>query len=195
MSHPLYLTSELEAVNTMLSCINESPVATLAVTGSVDVADALAILSETSRDIQTQGMYFNTDEQYPWYRAPDGTITVGPDVVRVDLYPSRTDLEVVLRGQRLYNKTKRSYVFDEDLLETKTVRLLPWDELPQAARHFIAITASRTFQTRKLGSETKHKFSAEDAARARAGMVREEVGTSDYNYLRGSYSVMNIISR
>jgi hypothetical protein len=195
MTTPLYLTTELEAVNTMLSCINESPVAALESSGNVDAETARALLAETSRDIQTQGFYFNTDEKYPWFRAFDGTITVGPDVVRVDLYPTQDTLEVVLRGQRLYNKTKRSYLFDEDLDETKTVRLLPWDELPQAARQFIMITAARTFQSRQLGSDTKHKFSAEDAMRARASVVREEVGTGDYNYLRGSYSVMNIISR
>lgn len=53
-------TTELEAVNTILSTIGEAPLNTL--TGSLPVDGTIAknVLSEVAREVQSQGWHFNT---------------------------------------------------------------------------------------------------------------------------------------
>ena len=53
-------TTELQAVNTMLSTIGEAPVNSITGTTTVDVSVAKNILDETSMSIQSQGWNFNT---------------------------------------------------------------------------------------------------------------------------------------
>ena len=57
-------TSELQAVNIMLSSIGEAPVNSITGTTTVDVSTAKNILDETSMSIQSQGWHFNTHENY-----------------------------------------------------------------------------------------------------------------------------------
>ena len=53
-------TSELEAVNTILSTIGEAPLNTLSGSLPVDGTIAKNVLSEVSREVQSQGWHFNT---------------------------------------------------------------------------------------------------------------------------------------
>ena len=57
-------TTELQAVNTMLSTIGEAPVNSITGTTTVDVSVAKNILDETSMSIQSQGWNFNTNYEY-----------------------------------------------------------------------------------------------------------------------------------
>ena len=52
-------TSELEAINTMLGVIGESPINDLSAVNQTDVILAKDILTEVSREVQSQGWYFN----------------------------------------------------------------------------------------------------------------------------------------
>ena len=54
-------TTELQAVNTMLSTIGEAPVNSITGTTTVDVSVAKNILDETSMSVQSQGWNFNTN--------------------------------------------------------------------------------------------------------------------------------------
>ena len=57
-------TTELQAVNTMLSTIGEAPVNSITGTTTVDVSVAKNILDETSMSVQSQGWNFNTHTNY-----------------------------------------------------------------------------------------------------------------------------------
>lgn len=189
------LTSELEAVNTLLAAIGEDPVSSLLVTDVADVADAKAKLDEVSRDIQTKGWAFNTEEQYPLSRDVNGYINVPPNLVKLSLnrvdYPS---VDVAQRGTRLYDKVNHTYIFTTDLKAT-AVFLLSWDELPQAARHYIMVKASRAYQARDLGATSLFQFTEADEAAALANLSEAEGETGRHNMLTGSYSVANILIR
>ena len=58
------VTSKLEAVNTMLTAIGESPVNTITSSTTTDVSIALQILDNVSREVQSVGWHFNTDTNY-----------------------------------------------------------------------------------------------------------------------------------
>lgn len=189
------LTSELEAVNTLLAAIGEDPVSSLLVTDVADVADAKAKLDEVSREVQTKGWAFNTEEQYPLSRDVNGYINVPPNLMKMSLsrvdYP---DVDVALRGTRLYDKVNHTYIFTADLNAT-TVFLLSWDELPQVARHYIMVKASRAYQARNLGATSLFQFTEADEATALVNLQEAEGETGRYNMLTDSYSVANTLIR
>ena len=55
-------TTELQAVNTLLSIIGEAPVKSITGNTGVDVAMALQILDETNVEVQSRGWHFNTEK-------------------------------------------------------------------------------------------------------------------------------------
>ena len=58
-----YQTTQLQAVNSMLSTIGEAPVNSLD-SGLVDAETAETVLNEVSRDVQSFGWNFNTEPDY-----------------------------------------------------------------------------------------------------------------------------------
>lgn len=188
------LTSELDAINALLSAIGESPINTLEVSGLADVAAAKAVLNEVSRAVQTVGWHFNSEDDYPLSRDVDGRIALPSNVLKIDTTDEYAHADVVQRGTTLYNKTTRSDIFATDL-EVNIVFLLGWNQLPQVARHYIMVKAARIFQARRLGAETLFKFSQQEEFDAYAAMNEAEGDTGDYNMFNGSYSVAQILER
>lgn len=192
----LTLTTELDAINIMLGTIGESPINSLdAATGVVDAVTARSILAEVAVQVQEEGWHFNTD--YEFVLTPDsGTkeIYVSPNVIEVDVSPYTTDVDVAIRGNRLYDRKNKTYQFSQDIKADLTI-LLEFNELPQAARHYITIRSARVFQQRVVGSQLLGAYTDQDEARALRAMRRYEARTGDYNILTGNYSVMRVIDR
>lgn len=192
----LTLTTELDAINIMLGTIGESPINSLdAATGVVDAVTARSILSEVAVQVQEEGWHFNTE--YEFVLTPDsGTneIYVSPNMIEVDVSPYTSDVDVAIRGNRLYDRKNKTYQFSQDIKADLTI-LLEFNELPQAARHYITIRSARVFQQRVVGSQLLGAYTDQDEARALRAMRRYEARTGDYNILTGNYSVMRVIDR
>lgn len=193
----LSMTSELDAVNIMLGTIGESPINSLdAATGVVDAVTARAILSEVSVQVQEEGWHFNTEYEFVLTPSLDSKeIYVPANAIEVDASAyDRNDIDVAIRGNRLYDRKNKTFQFQQDIKADLTI-LLEFNELPQAARHYITVRAARVFQQRVIGSDTLGSFSEKDEARALRSMRRYESKTADYNILTGNYSVMRTIDR
>jgi len=180
--------TELEAVNMCLAAIGESPVNNIQNTGLVDVAQARAKVTEFSRTVQSTGWAFNTERRFPLTRADDGTISLPLNALKVSVERAESDAEVAQRGSRLYDKRNHTYIFDRDLTAT-VVLFLNWEELPQAARQYIAVCAARSFQGVNLSSETLDRLTEDDEVRALVALKDAEGDTGDYNMFTDSYSV------
>ena len=179
-------TNKLQAINTMLSAIGEPPVNSLAAQRA-DSLIALTILDETTRDIQSYGWQFNTDENVVMTpETTTGFLYISDSIVRVDIaYTDDTvALEVVIRGNRLYNRLTSSYAFTEALTTTQ-VTLLDFDEMPEIAKRYITIRAARIFQDRVVGSSTLHAFEMQDEITALARLTEYENEVGDYNIFQG----------
>lgn len=187
-------TSELEAVNLMLSVIGESPVNSLTDIGVADAATAYKILSYSSREVQLVGWHWNTEENFPISPNSDGFLMLPPNTLKVDTSGLSCHLDLVQRGQRLYDRYNHTYEFT-DPVRVEIVLMLDFDELPEAARSYITIRAARQFQERVLGSATLQAFTAQDEFRAFAFLRQAETETGDYNMLSGSWSVARILHR
>jgi len=188
-------TSELEAVNLMLSVIGESPLSNLSDTTVVDAVLARQILSEVSRTVQSKGWHFNTEKAFPLTPSiPSKEISVPLNCLRVvTVYPDY-DTDAVHRGTRLYDRKNHTYQFEKGL-KVDLVVVLPFEELPETARHYVAVKAARVFQARTVGSDTLYAFTAEDERDARVTFKKAEGVTGKHNMLTGSWSVNHILQR
>lgn len=177
-------TSELEAVNTILSTIGEAPLNSL--TGSLPVDGTIAknVLSEVAREVQSQGWHFNTHINVTLTRNTDNKIPLATNVVRVEIDPrkySKGDYNIVQRDAFLYNLAKNEETFDRDFENATVVYLLPFNEIPEQAKRYITIRSARIFHDRTLGANTLHKFSQEDETKALSILKQAESLTGDYS--------------
>lgn len=187
-------TTELDAVNTMLTTIGESPVSTLEVSGLTDVAIAKQVLRETSRVVQSKGWHFNTEINYPLSPNDDGYLVPPPNTIRIDTNNKYLDRDVVMRGTKLYDRENHTYVFDA-ALEVDLIVFLDFTELPEAARHYITVRSARVFQRRVLGSDAIESFTQDEEAHALAALAEAEGDTGDVNVLNSSYTAASILER
>ena len=175
-------TTELEAVNTILSTIGEAPLSTLTGSLPVDGTTAKNILNEISREVQSAGWHFNSHYKVDLTRDADNKIPVGTDVLRVELNNKydKSSYDVVQRDSYLYNLAKNEETFEQDFTDNTLVYILDFLKLPEQARRYITIRSARVFHDRTLGANTIHKFSSEDEARSLAVMRQAEAHTGDH---------------
>ena len=196
---PLTTTTRLQAVNTMLSVIGSAPVNQLTgpnAPNSADVAIAMQILDEVSLNIQSRGWHFNTEENVTLTADPvTAEVVVASNVLLVDVdYPDNDGLDITLRGNKLYNRKTNSFQFTGPVEKIRLIRALEWDDLPQAARHYITIRAARIFQDRVVGSEKHHGFTQQDEFVAMSNLKKYEGEVADHSIF-DNYDVYRVIDR
>lgn len=167
-------TTELDAVNVMLSDVGATPVNTLDGPMAPDVLNARNTLQRISKTVQGEGWAFNTEENYPLNRNEDSEIHLPLNTHWVQVQRPR-GVDAVRRGQRLYDRRNHTYTFEADL-KAHIVFVLPFEELPEPHREYIYVRASRVFVTGVRGptADTRGRFNEVDEARARADMMRSE---------------------
>ena len=117
----LYKTTELEAVNIMLSAIGEAPVSSLADTSLEDVTVAKNILNETIVDVQSTSYNFNSEYNYQLTPDTDGNINVPANTVYIKASSrgSTPNEDVILRGEKVYDRKDQTYVFTGNMRNNK----------------------------------------------------------------------------
>ncbi len=177
-------TTELEAVNILLSTIGEAPVNNLT-SGLVDAETAQTILNNVSRDVQSHGWNFNTEPDTEIAADSSGNVNLPTNVVRADLAQSQRKYrssknEYVQRGAKMYDKVKHTYNIAKTL-KLDVVVLLAFTDLPEVARRYITIRAARIFQERVVGSEKLSTMNRNDEAQALYALQEMEGDNGDYN--------------
>ena len=178
-------TSFLEAVNRVLQMFGEAPVNSLQ--GQFGLAkQAEDSLNDVSRTLQTEGWSFNTDLEKTLERNSSNEIELSSNVSRVVVdnleYP---DIDVVQRGDKLYDRRNNRYTFDEDLIVDMTT-ILEWDLLPEHARQYITIKAGRQLQEAIIGSSDLTKLNLTQELEARSAFLEEETTKTEHSMLRGN---------
>ena len=177
----LTLTTELKAVNTILSGIGEQPVTSLP--SSYYMATlAQAKLAEVSKAVQTPGLQCNTQTELKLTPDPVtgmidfDVLVLGSGMLSVDgTYPS---VNVTERDRKLYDIDNQTYVFTQPVY-VDIVWLLDFEQLPEVIRQYIMIRATREFQKRWLGSDALDSFTQEEELRAWAAVQRIEMRNFD----------------
>lgn len=183
--------TELQAVNIILSAVGEDPVNTL---GSDTSSRAEETLSEVSHEIQERGWHFNAEEDYEISIAADGSVTLPLNIAQFDLVSS-SQFDVVMRGQRLYDRKNHSFTgFGTGVLKGTVIWVLPWTELPPTARRYITMEAAHRYQKRWFSSETLTGFTQEDLLKAKMNFEEAEALQADYSIF-DNYSVARTLDR
>lgn len=172
------LTTKLETVNSMLGHIGETPVNSIADTNALPVSAAMAvtIIDEVSREVQAEGWHFNTEDNVELTPDSQGNITIPEDIIELDVADKTID--VVQRGLSLFDKRTNTTTF-KDKITVSLIRLLDWDSLPEVARRYVTLRASRVFQGRVVGSRELESLIARDEFQARARLMNTDGNTSD----------------
>lgn len=186
------LTTELDALNTILDCIGVAPVSSVS-DPSLDVLKARNTLAQVSREVQSQGWHWNTDTEYPLTRDGSGQYVLPSNILRIDTADSCGDRDVVARQGKLWDRDNRTWTFSTNL-KFNIVWLFEFEELPEAARNYITLRAARRFQQRALGSGTLSRFNEADEAQAYAILREAEADTEDSSIFQ-SWSVSRVLNR
>jgi hypothetical protein len=189
-------TTELEAVNSMLATIGEAPVNSITGTLPLDASLAKNTLNEINREVQSAGWHFNMRYDYTLSLDTDNKIPLADNIMRVDLNPNKysvTEFDIIKQGSFLFNKKGNTFTFDQALDAVVTL-YLDFTDLPENARRYITLRASRIFQDRTIGGNTLHRYASVDEANALALLKQEETQTGNHNIFN-NYDTYNIINR
>lgn len=175
-------TSELDAINEMLSAIGESLLDNLDDVFA-DAAVAQKLLVDETRALQNGQWTFNTEAWWTLSPAADGTITVPQNVLRV-LQPNAY---LVQRGSKLYDRRNHTFVFPTGTkIECDLIVALTFDQLPEAARRFIFVRSARKFQDRLQADGALHQMQEKDEMQAWSALLNYEAEVAGWNQLQHS---------
>ena len=187
-------TTELEAVNIMLSSIGEAPVNSLS-SGLVDAELAQTTLHNVSREVQSAGWSFNTEFNKSFVLDSNNELLLGSDVLKADMCSQRTDsFDLVQRGTKMYNRADGSYILSNGPVKLDVVYFLDFSLIPEAARRYITVRAARIFQDRTIGSSELHGFQLRDEQMALSELRDSDAENADHSIF-DNYSVASVIDR
>lgn len=198
MSSLLDLTTELGAVNRMLHGIGQSPVNSLDASGIPDVNNALQFLRDFLTDVESAGWSWNTDRNYTLNPDPNGYIAIPAGALEVD--PEDKTINVAVRRNpttnnlSLYDADNQTFVFDGSV-DVKVIWAFPFEDVPQAARTYVAIAATRKFQAQEVSSSSLDTFNEKDEIRAWQLLNRMERRVRDTNVFRANPAAQAALRR
>ena len=181
------VSTELDAVNSILMSVGETPVNTLTVQ-SPEVAIAQKTLRQVCREIQAEGWSYNTENEYPIQLDANNQCIIPNNVLQLDLniFQHGKDYDVVRRSDngvmKVYDKKGHTFTFENcSKLYFDIVWMLDFEDLPQAFKDYVTIRASRVASNRMVNSQPSAKLLEADEALARASAIEYENRQADYN--------------
>ncbi len=185
-------TTELQAVNTMLSVIGEAPVNSITGTTSVDVSVAKNILDETSMSIQSQGHNFNRHIEYTVSLDSNNKIPLPSNCVQADDHTRQYNYTI--RNGYLYNLEKHTDVFNS-APSVDLILIQQFEHLPEYARRYITVKAARRFAARFIGDREITQLVGQDENEALVSFKQADSREADLNILEGDSNTYSIINR
>jgi len=183
MPFPTYAVStELDAVNQILSSVGQAPVTTLDLQNP-EVAIALNTLREVNRQVQAEGWMFNTERDYEL--VPDSTtnqITYPYNLLQIDTNNEkhRSDYDVVRRNGKLYDRLNHTFTFNSNIY-ADVVWYFDFTDVPPAIQVYITARAARMSATKMIGDQEINKLLAEQEGQTRAAAIEYDCNQGDYS--------------
>lgn len=175
-------TTTIEAINKMLATIGEAPIQTLEGDQTSDVAIAVTILNDTTRFVQNLGWGWNTDYDYSFARNGSNFHVPIPKNVSHLEFKKVSTIDPVRRGGFVYDRKNKRFEFDAAVVADRVVWTFEFEELPQAARDYVAIKAAREFTQKVMPqSEVLQQLMIDEAA-AFAKLRKDENRSEDRRF-------------
>ena len=182
-------STELDAVNSILMSVGESPVNTLTVQ-SPEVILAQKTLRQVCREVLSEGWKFNTETEYPVTLDSNNHCIVPNNVLQIDLnhFKHLNDFDVVKKSDsgtmKLYDLYEHRYNFEntsESKLYCDIIWMIDFEDIPQVFKDYVAVRASRIAATRMTSEPKNAEVLSTDEALARALVVEYDANQADYN--------------
>lgn len=177
------MTTQLQAINQMLTGIGQAPVVSLDI-ANPEIATALSILDSVNREIQGEGWHFNTEVNYPFTPDANGEIVIPSNVLQLsdNKTSNSQQYQTVLRNGKLYDKVFHTYTFPgSDPVLCDVVWLFDFEDLPQVFQDYITQRATRVFAGSVVGSKEMVQYNQMDESLLRANCVAYDTDTSAVN--------------
>lgn len=180
------MTTKLEAINIMLSCIGHNAINTLEGVKSAFITTAENILNTETKRLQLQSYDFNTERNYPLVPDVDGFIKIPENVVSI-VYPQDYLNRYTERNGKLYDKVEHSFII-QNPLNVDITFALNFDELPEVVKYYITILSAYKFTKRELGSQAVCVYTQEDVAEAKQAFLESELDLGNYSLIPEYYT-------
>lgn len=183
MPFPTYAVStELDAVNQILSSVGQAPVTTLDLQNP-EVSIVLNTLREINKQVQSEGWIFNTERDYEMI--PDSItnqITYPYNVLQMDanVEHHKNDYDLVRRSGKLYDRLHHTYEFTENV-HVDLTWYFEFTDVPPPIQAYIVARAARMCATKLIGDQEINKLLAEQEMLTRAGALEYECNQGDYS--------------
>jgi hypothetical protein len=174
-------STELDAVNQILSSVGQAPVTTLDLQNP-EVAIVLTTLREVNKQVQSEGWMFNQERGYTL--KPDSNteeILYPTNALQVDTNQQEhlDDYDVVRRGNRLYDRLNHTYKFKKNI-KADIVWLYPFDDVPPAIQDYITARAARMSAIKTVGEAQLSSLLQEQEMMTRATAIEYDCNQGDY---------------
>lgn len=175
--------TELNAVNSILGAIGQTPVTTLDLENP-ETSFVYQLLQECNRDVQDEGWVFNREDCYPLLPNADDEIDIPTNVLRMDV--SHNDIyhfnNVVKRDGKLYDKQNHTYKFS-GAMYFDIVWFLPYSDLPSVFQRYITSKASGRAATQLVSNPNLTQLLTAQEAQTRAACIEYECNQGDHNMM------------
>ena len=184
MATPAYATStELDAVNSILMSVGESPVNTLN-TQSPEVAIAQKTLQQVTREVLAEGWVFNTENEVKFTVDADDQVPLSDAVLQVDTnrFYHLDTYNVIRKDGKLYDRYEHKNTFpDETTMYLDVVWMYAFEDIPQSFRDYITARAIRKAALRMVSDLEINKALEQDEVVARSAAIEYDTRQADYN--------------
>ena len=175
-------STELDAVNQILSSVGQAPVTTLDLQNP-EVAIVLTTLREVNKQVQAEGWNYNVERGYEF--TPDSTtkhIAYPTNVLQLDTTKQkhRDDFDPVRREGKFYDRLKHTYEWDNPI-EADVTWLFEFEDVPPAIQLYITSRAARLAANKMVGDTTLFQLLQEQELQTRAAALEYDCNQADYS--------------
>ena len=168
--------TELKIVNSVLSVAGDNPVQSLS-DSYQPVFIIKQMIENISRDMQTEGWWFNTEFEV--------TLTSNTETDKIALPFNILKFEpkytkYVQRGLTVYDRQARTSTITDDV-EADIVVMLEFDDLPQVARKYIRAKCRHQYNEEYFGEQTIKRTLEKELNKARIELEQANLENNDYN--------------
>lgn len=190
------MTTELEAVNVLLTSVGESPAAAISELAAPETLTAVQTLREISKEVQTRGWWFNTYYNVSLQPDSQNNVYLPGDTLNAQIDFRPTDaIWPQARGTRVYDAKSNTWSFSAPVPVFKLVRFTSWDELPETAKRYITIKACRIYRTKFFGVASVGAYSPKDESDALAAAMSEDLRNRKLNVFTTDGVIQSHIGR
>jgi len=181
-------STELDAVNSILMSVGESPVNTLNVQ-SPEVVIAQSTLRQVCREVLAEGWKFNTETEYPITLDTNNQCIIPNNVLQIDLnHFKHSDAHDVVRRSdngimKLYDLIEHQFEFTSigPEIYVDIVWMVDFEECPQVFRDYITARAARIASNRMVNNPQSAELISQDEAFQRGLAMEYDSNQGDYN--------------